>query len=350
MLAWILPSVVASAQSSDRPRLTTNQAQIEDWMRETTLAIDDPMAVFAFVLASLPGEVTVYPSEGYYYFGFSHGGVNYSGNIRLDASDRDAGALHFAYFEEMADWRGETPTRYRRLDATQGVAVERLARLVYRVTHRDKSVVFRLNDLSDVKPPEGAVAPHERLIGPMFDESGLRFFLVYNPRVKNFHYVLDETARVADAFTPVARRDRILIGKRTGFAFYRDHRRARKILIGVFDGNARVNNHLDGPFDQLPDSIIEGETLREALIEMDPTLAGEIDRFGGSPDGEFRYMIAPYLHYAFEDELHRFDRCATRRRGGAEAAYYRCFVTKRREDGAMPGPPREQGRKPGKGR
>ncbi len=307
-------------------------------MRETTLAIDDPMEVFAFVLQSLPERVTVYPTEGYYYFGFAYRGVNYSGNIRLDASDRDQGKVNFAYFEEMADWTGQSPTTYRSLDASQGVSVEKLERLVYRVSYRGKSVVFALNDLSNVKPPANLLAPQERFIGPIFDESGLRFFLVYNPQIKNFHYLLDESSRVLDQFTPMKGRERILIGKRTGFAFYRDQRRERKILIGVFDGNARVNNHLDGPFDQLPDTYVEGETLRTALIEMDPSLKGQIDRLGSSPGGEFRTMIAPYMHYVFTGDLSGFDRCATRARG--EAAYYRCFLAEPTAEGGAPKPGR----------
>ena len=36
-------------------------------------------------------------------------------------------------------------------------------------------------------------------------------------------------------FAAAKKSDRILIGKRTGFAFYRDHRLERKILIGVFE-------------------------------------------------------------------------------------------------------------------
>ena len=186
--------------------------------------------------------------------------------------------------------------------------------------------MFELNDLSGVKPPATAILPTERYIGPVFDKSGVRFFLIYHPAIKHFLYVLDETAPVADAFVPGERNDRIFLGKRTGFVFYRDHRRDRKILVGVYEENARVNNYFDGPFDQLPDNFIEGENLRSALLEMDPKLKGQIDRFGGSPDGAVRYMIAPYLLY---QEVRQFDplhRCATRQRSGREASYYRCFI------------------------
>jgi hypothetical protein len=119
--------------------------------------------------------------------------------------------------------------------------------------------------------------------------------------------------------------DRIVIGKRTGFAFYRDHKRDRKILIGVFESNARVNSYYDGPFDQLPDNFIEGEALRSAILATEPELAGKIDRFGGEPTGTSRFMIAPYLHYRSEDQLQIFHTCAESKQVPADS-YYACFV------------------------
>lgn len=321
----LMPPPAAAQTPAERPRLQTNQDYIETVSRATVLDVRDPLSVFAFVLASLPEQVKIYPTENYYYFSFVHDGVPYDGNIRLDASDRDQGKLHFAYAESLTAWGAETSVDYHRLDGTKGVAVEKLGRFEYRVGYQGRAVVFELNDLSQVKPPPNVLGPDEAFIGPVFDESGIRFFLVYNSRLKIFHYLLDETVTVADEFAPARRTDRILIGKRTSFAFYRDGRRARKILIGVFDGNSRINNYLDGPFDQLPDNFIEGETLRDILIQIEPGLKGKIDRFGGSLDGAQRYMIAPYLYYQVESELAAVHRCATSQRVPA-AAYYKCFV------------------------
>ena len=66
--------------------------------RATTLNIDDPMAVFGFVMSQLPERVKVYPTENYYYFGFMHNGIRYAGNIRLDASNRDDGKADLRVF------------------------------------------------------------------------------------------------------------------------------------------------------------------------------------------------------------------------------------------------------------
>lgn len=317
----------ATAQNPERPTLHLHEGYVEELTRTTTLAIDDPLAVFAFVLNSLPDRVKVYPTENYYYFSFIHNGTPYGGNIRIEMDEGDKVSLHFGYYETEGEWRLETPRKHVVFDASQGVTLEKIEPLVYRVSYGGKRVVFALNDLSQVKPPAGAVAPGEKFIGPIFDDSGIRFFLVYNSKLKIFFYILDETVKVAEELFPYEGTDRILVGKRTGFAYYRDHKLDRKILIGVLDTNVRLNNYFDGPFDQLPDNFIEGETLREAILEVEPSLKGKIDRFGRAPDGEVRYSIVPYLQYFELSELDAFHKCASRKI--QEAVYYNCFVAEK---------------------
>jgi hypothetical protein len=324
-----LANVIAfgpAAANETKPRLYLNQTYAEDATRETKLAIDDPMAVFAFVFGNLPDRVKVLPTENYFYFSFFHRHIRYAGNIRLDVIDRDEGKVHFAYFEDLSEWTYyDESITHRVLDDSYGVKVEKLGPLLYRISHGGKSVEFELNDLSKVKPPPGAFGPDEVYLGPIFDESAIRFFLVFNRKLKLFHYVLDETAQVADQFVSAVPTDRILIGKRTGFAFYRDHKLDRKILIGVFEGNSRVNNYFDGPFDQLPDNFIEGNTLYDAIVAVEPHLTGKIDRYGITPGSSSRYMIGPYRHYRTEEDLMVFHSCATDKKL-ATTSYYSCFV------------------------
>lgn len=345
LAAASLAAAASAAEGPARPRLFTHESYVEDATRVTELPIKDPLGMFAYVLENLPDRVKVYPTENYYYFSFLYNSTRYAGNIRLDAMDRDKGKVHFAYYEDLAEWKDESPVFHVVLDKSKGVAVEKIEPLLYRVSYRDKAVVFALNDLSKVAPPATVLAPGEKYIGPVFDDSAIRFFLVYNPKLKIFHYLLDETVRVADDFFPAKSTDRILIGKRTGFAFYRDHRLGRKILIGVFEGNSRVNNYFDGPFDQLPDNFIEGDTLRRIILEVEPALKGQIDRLGGSPDGSSRYLIAPYLHYRTEDQLDVFHQCATSKDVSPEL-YYGCFVidTSTEPDTAAE-PPKKKSRK-----
>ncbi|HKS63893.1 MAG TPA: hypothetical protein VJT13_19480, partial [Xanthobacteraceae bacterium] len=137
----------------------------------------------------------------------------------------------------------------------------------------------------------------------------------------------------------------ILVGKRTGFAFYRDHRMNRKILIGAFEGNMRANNYFDGPFDQLPDNFIEGEALRDAILAVRPQLKGHIDRFGASPDGSIRFDIGPYLPYNEVRDLFPVDACAVKKQKRPD--YYRCFVANDESGGMLP-PKRGKSSKPGR--
>ena len=315
---------VAAAQSAERPQLHTNEAYVEEVTQATTLAVNDPIAMFAFVLNSFSGRVNVYPTENYYYFTFIHDGTPYAGNIRIELGDGDKVTVHFVYYQDLSEWRQDTSLTHVVLDASRGVVVEKIERLVYRLSYGGKSVVFALNDLSKVTPPTGALGRGEKFIGPIFDESAIRFFLVYNSKLKVFHYILDETVKVADEFFPSRRTDRIIIGTRTGFAFYRDRLRDRRILIGVYEGNYRLNTYFDGPFDQLPDNFIEGETLRQAILEVSPGLRGKIDRFGSAPDGTVRYLIKPYASYQTESQLYGVDKCARIRIRAA--TYYQCFV------------------------
>ena len=328
---FIVGAVVAAATAAagaERPRLETNERYIGEVSRQGDLDLTKLKDVFAFVLGSLPDRVNVYPTENYYYFWFYADAVRYAGNIRIEIADKVEPELHFTYYEDFTDWNENTPVEHAVLGKADGVEVEKLERLVYRVSYGGKSVVFTLNDLSAVKPPPAAVAPGEKYIGPVFDESGVRFFLLFNEKLKIFAFVLDETVPVAERFFPLPRADRMLIGRRTGFAFYRDHLRERKILVGAFEGNVRLNNYFDGPFDQLPDNFIEGEILRDAILAVSPELKGKIDRFGSEPSGDARYPIMPYLNYKRLDDLRVIDRCAEARKSAAD--YYGCFSTNER--------------------
>ncbi len=306
------------------PQLQSNQAYVEQLLLPGALQIDDDLSVLSFVLNSLPDEVMVYPTENYYYFNFIHGGMKYNGNLRLDASDRDAGTVHFAYFTANNDWGGNLRRIIKTYSLKDGVKVEAVEKLKYRVTFRERSVLFKLNDLAQVQPPTDIMVAGETFIGPVFDESALQFFLIYNRPVKIFHYVLNQLKRVPDILVADKMRPRIKVAQRSGFAFYQDHIKDRLILIGVYEHNAALNNYFDGPFDQLPDNFIKGDMLKEALIDQSPGRAGTIDRYGKAPDGNRRISISPYLDYLSRDELYGFDDCAQKYKN-TPGEYYSCF-------------------------
>ena len=323
---WLAAGLAAApAQTATPPRLIPHQGFVEDVLRSGELPVADPRAMFTWIVSQMPERVKVWPTESYWYFSFVLHGVKYAGNIRLDAKDRDEGKVHFAYFEDLSEWREEPEMTYLLLDERQGVRLEKIEPFRYRLTADGRTITFEINDMKGVSPPPGAVLGEETYIGPIFDDSAVRFFLVWNGRAKVFHYVLDETGPSTEGFLGMRENERTLIGKRTGFAYYRDHRAERKILIGVFEGNSRVNNAYDGPFDQLPDAFVEGETLREAIVASDPSLKGKIDRYGGLSNGSGRFLIAPYAYYRDAEDLLVFHECATDP-AIVRADYAKCFA------------------------
>ncbi len=328
-MAWLAGLIAAAlvfaagpALAQDRIHLHTNEAEVGEVSRDGGVALDDPLAVFGAVLKKLPDRVEVYPTENYYYFRFSQNGAVYAGNIRLAAADRDQGKVNFSYNERPTDWNAEPKSHHVVLGTEQGVSVEKSGPLTYRIAHAGKTVTFALNDLSAVKPPPGVMQADEKFLGPIFDESGIRFFFVFNARLKIFHFILDETVPVADQFV-TRKGDPIEIGKRTGFAFYSFG--GRKLLVGVNERQSRLNTYFDGPFDQLPENFMEGDVLREAILAVEPGIKGKIDRLGIFSDGSGRFLIHPYMLYREPSDLAVFSRCVTSK-AVAAADRDACFV------------------------
>jgi len=103
--------------------------------------------------------VKVYPTGNYYYFRFSHNGLDYAGNIRLDAISREQGKVNFDYYIDTTEWKDDHPIMHRLLDVAQGVIVEKIDDLTYRIAYKDRSVTFALNDLSQVSRRSRQPAP-----------------------------------------------------------------------------------------------------------------------------------------------------------------------------------------------
>jgi hypothetical protein len=301
---------VHAQQDQALPKLYTNEQSIEDVTRQANLDLEDVKAVFSYVLGALPASVTVYPTENYYYFYFFQGGIRYSGNLRFDVEQRDKGLVEFIYFKDSTEWLDDETDHHATLGAADGVAVEKVSDLAYRVSFAGKSVVFNLNDLSLVQPPKAALDPSDTFLGPVADESGLRFFLVFNEALKAFWYVLDETVPVADELVPAKAFPQLLIGRRTGFVFLKDPNRDRKLLVGVYGPNSDANNYLDGPFDQLPDNFLKSDELRRDILLAQPDQSQSIDRLGIRPDADYRVSIDPYLQYYSLEDLAPIIVCA----------------------------------------
>ncbi len=329
--AAMLCAVLPSAGLASPLKLHTDQELIDDLLRPNDLDAKNPDAVFAAVFEQLAPKVTVYPTESYYYFTFQLGGINYAGNIRFDAADQFDGKVHFAYANEYAYWRKPLEPVYKKMGPDDGVKTEQAGKFLYKITFKGKTVEFELPDLSKIKPAPGTLRDDETYLGPIWDESGVQFLLVFNKTAKAFLYLLNETPKV-DLYESTPLSPAVTVGNRTSFAFYKDKLMNRQILIGDFVGHTMLNDYFDGPFDQLPDNYVEGTALLDSILQVEPGLKGENpDRYGADKTGEFRYGITSYRYYSHIGDLKPVVDCAEK--NGDPAVYYKCFdSTKANED------------------
>ena len=311
------PAQLASDESKSAPApssgivMSTNEAFVRE-ARNRHVDLGDPEGIFALVFERLGDSVFVYPTENYYYFRFYADGQEVSGNLRLDAEDRDRGLLDFAYFaaanrpEKPADL--EFSQHYRQLGAANGVRVTRRGALVYDVTFRGKTVRFRLNDLSQAPVPSTSLLPGEVFVERTCDDSGYQFVLLFDTGRNAFRFVLDESVRLPDVLKELE--PHLLVGRLSGFAFWDDAPRGRKVLVAVDADNMRRNNYWDGPFDQLADNFVP-QALQGFMEKAYPYARGRIDRRGcfRSADGtrsNSRLALTPFQTYNSLAELRSF--------------------------------------------
>ncbi|HEY2293780.1 MAG TPA: hypothetical protein VGM86_24005 [Thermoanaerobaculia bacterium] len=319
----VIPAAAPGGAASSLPnspiKVHFNQELIDSLGADLDVA--DPKAVFALVFSQLPDTARVYPTENYYYFSFAAAGQTIAGNLRLDVHDRDQGALHLGYFRYDESGRIQDRTGHDKvLNREDGVTVEKHGAFEYAVTYGGRTVRFLLNDLGMAPPRPSTVGEDEVFVGPVFDESGLAFFLMFSRRERHFFYVLDERRRVPEYFDAV--NDMVLVGRRTGFAFYADRERGRKILIAVHRHNTDRNNYYDGPFDQLPDNYVDQTGIQRYIEEAYPEAKGLVDRYGiYLHQNGGRLVIMPYARYGEDRELDFALACRQEK-----AAFLRCIT------------------------
>ncbi len=339
--ALLAPQIIPA--NAAKLKLHTDQEMIEELLAPNELDVSNPDAVFAAVFDALASKVTVYPTESYYYFTFPYKGIIYAGNLRFDAWDQFDGKVHFAYYPEYAYWRKPLDPVYKKFGPSDGVQVKQIDKFHYTIAFKGKTVAFELPDLSKVKPAPGQVRDDETYIGPVWDESGIQFFLVFNKTAKTFLYILNDNPKL-DQYEPSQISPALTIGMRTSFAFIKDKFADRQILMGDFFGHTQLNDYFDGPFDQLPDNYVEGDALLDALLQIEPGLKGKVDRYGSQPSGEEQFAITTYKFYGEVEELKPIADCAEKETDPAK--YYSCFNAKQgdEEPAAEPGKPGESGK------
>ncbi|MEO8426978.1 MAG: hypothetical protein ABI651_07700, partial [Verrucomicrobiota bacterium] len=152
---------------------------------------EDIDAYFWHVFSRLPEEVTVYPSENYYYFVDCIRGMQIWGNIRLPAGRRERGILSFAYAEFVEFPTGSDPSlsRAKYFTEADALTIEEIDKFTYVVKFNRRSVRFRLHKISQEPPKLFSLRPDELFVERTFDESGIQFFLLFNTNRNYFSWV-----------------------------------------------------------------------------------------------------------------------------------------------------------------
>ena len=290
------------------PYLVFNQRWLEG-LRSTGLDVTDVDEVFSFIFSKLPDEVVVYPTENYYYYKLYVDGKQLWGNIRLAAGRRERGVLSFAYFEFRESPYVTEPRLVRNKFFTDadGVRIEELDKFTFKVRYEGRDVVFHLNQISQVPPALFKLGENEEYIEKTYDESGYNFILLFNTSRNYFNWVLNEEVPVPDQLMPIG--EDLLIGRRSGFAFWVDRAHDnRKILVAIRGQSATRNNYYDGPFDQLADNYVDETNLASYVVRASPSLEGRIDKWGYFTDSErpSRVSISPYYVYFTDEALKLF--------------------------------------------
>lgn len=294
-----VPVAATTVAEDPSTYLLFNQNLVEG-LTTDEVDLTDVDAVFWHVFSRLPEEVTVYPSENYYYFIMYTGKRQLWGNIRLAAGRRERGVLSFAFFEYR-----ETPyvteprvSLSKFFTDADGLRIEELDPFQFRVTYNRKSVIFNLHQLSQEPPKLFQLGDDETSVMRTFDESGYQFFLIFNEEGNYFNWVLNEEEPISDNL--VALSDDLVVGRKSGFAFWIDpDHNDRKVLVAIRGENASRNDYYDGPFDQLADNYVDVTNVSEYMVRAAPSLSGRIDKYGYFTDRDrpSRVSISPYYVY-----------------------------------------------------
>ncbi len=244
------------------------------------------LEMLGLVLAQLPADVEVRPTEHYYYWQQTVDGQPVRGNLRFANGLRERGELSFSYTSATG---GEDA----HCTAADGVQLTCEDAFTVRLAFRGSTVRFHLHQLAQTPPPAGVLRPEEQFVERTCDDSGLQFYLIYNRGGNFFNWLLDQTT--PGNFTSLA--GAWQLETRTGFVFQSTG--ARQLLVGVARAAVLANSAADGPFDQLADNyaLTSG---RQALLEKAvPECAGRIDAWGNYLHvvKARRVALVPYFLY-----------------------------------------------------
>jgi hypothetical protein len=263
--------------------------------------LNQPAKVFAELFQQLPEEISVLPTEHYFYWRSSQKGQPIRGNIRFANNLRSQRIVSFAY-------SGAGAKQSLWLKAGDGVQVVCETEFRILVSYQQKTVRFLLHELPQTPPTKFQLTADEQFVERTYDESGRQFFLIYHRKENHFTWVLDETKPLSHKLLAAD----CWLDEPTGFVFFQQGNRST--LAGVSEANIKANTAYDGPFDQLADNYALTSGRKALLEKAVPECAGKIDAWGNylHEAKPKRVALVPYLAYQTVDEAVDFVKQAKR--------------------------------------
>ena len=130
--------------SAQANALNTNEKMINELYQDTELDIDNVDDVFAYVLSQTDDTLTIYPSEGYYYFNFYHQGNLIKGNMLVGHKLRQQSSLSFIYFYDIAGKeRGEFKTHHKLYKSSEIFSLKEHQPNLYQLTFKNIKKCFK---------------------------------------------------------------------------------------------------------------------------------------------------------------------------------------------------------------
>ncbi|PCI44409.1 MAG: hypothetical protein COB49_11165 [Alphaproteobacteria bacterium] len=268
----------------------------------------DYSEVLPQLLAQIGPEANIYPSENYYYFSFNHAGSLFSGSLRLSSDRRDDGEIDYVCYESYRSWIHADDGIHvqKHLSAVDGVMVEKLSALSYRVKYGGEQTRFFLHKLDHTRPGSPLLQNDIR-VSRTQDESGAAFELIFNSKINDFYFLLDLQMSAPDGFIRSA--PNTLISRRTGFVYYHNPARKRHVLVGVNRREALLNSYFDGPFDHLPENDYIEIGFWDFVYKAYPNMIGNHTP-GGTIDADgMIFSIRPYRLYDQTSDLGFIESC-----------------------------------------
>lgn len=286
----------------------------------------DPKQFFGYIFSRLPRYAVVYPTETYYYYQvLMPDGRHISGNLRLlDAQD---GIIHIGYFDKNNPHDETTENWVGDFGVQDGVTIDTVDEYTFDVTYKGKTVRFALSDFVHEVPRSLSLLPEEEFLSQIFDESGIRFSLLYNSSTASFYYVVNEDVSFNEKTTALG--NNYVLGRRTNYVYYDDPQHPRRLLVGVSEAEIMQNSYYDGPFDQVPPRLPIKSKLEAAYPYV--KYRGGIDEHGNFKMIESsRVAISAYYNYGSISNLQNYQSRCTREVGVSK--FWSCLTYEWKKD------------------